>query len=119
MRVFLITLFLLCSSHSLADGNSFLSNCKLALKVIDGELTNGQLVGAGLCMGKIQGMRNMNSFYEFQLDKKNVYFCVPQKAKTSQLIRVVVKYLEERPASLHEDEFGLIFSTLTNAYPCN
>lgn len=119
MRVILIILFLLSFSQSShADGNSLLSDCKVALDLLDGKSTNGSSVAAGLCMGIIQGMRHMNSLYESKLSKEDTYFCVPEKAQLGQLTRVVVKYLEDNPSELHNHEAFLIAFAFSASYSC-
>lgn len=73
---------------------------------------------SGICFGTIQGMRNMNSFYAVKLSKKQLFFCVPVKATTGQLSRVIVKYSENNPEILHEPESALILRAFIDAYPC-
>lgn len=45
-------------------------------------------------------------------------FCVPKDVPVSQLVRVVVKYLEEHPAQLHNPAHGLVYASLKDAFPC-
>lgn len=119
MRISLIILSLLSfSPFSHADGNSLLSDCKGSLDMLDGKSTNGSSLSAGICMGTIQGMRHMNSFYESKLSKEDTFFCVPEKAQAGQLIRVVVKYLEDNPSELHQHEAILIALAFSSSYSC-
>ncbi len=45
--------------------------------------------------------------------------CFPEKGiKNDQGVRVVIKYLKDNPAKLHENEILLIMLAYANAYPC-
>ena len=47
------------------------------------------------------------------------YFCVPHGGMASaQAIRVVVKFLKENPAKLHQPETMLAMMALLNSFPC-
>jgi hypothetical protein len=119
MRLILIAFLLLAyPSFSYADGNEFLANCKVTLEMIDDKQTSGSAFSAGSCMGTIQGMRYMNSLYEPELSKEEAFFCIPEKAQAGQLIRVVVKYLQENPSKLHQHEALLITFAFSEVYSC-
>ena len=42
----------------------------------------------------------------------------PDGVKREQVVRIVVKYLEDNPKDLHRDEGLLVAAALVAAYPC-
>lgn len=44
--------------------------------------------------------------------------CFPEKAPILQLARVLVKWLREHPARLHESVYGLANDASKEAFPC-
>ena len=85
MRVLLVILFLCFSPFSYADGNEFLSKCKSTLGLLDLESPEREenFIVVGYCLGKVQGVRDMNFVYEVLKGKDNVYFCIPEQATES------------------------------------
>ena len=47
------------------------------------------------------------------------YFCTPDSAKMSQLVKVVTKYLNEHPEKLHLDAGSLVANALNEPFPCS
>ena len=45
-------------------------------------------------------------------------FCAPSQVPVDQLVRVVVRYLEEHPGQLHNPAHGLIYASFKEAFPC-
>jgi Rap1a immunity proteins len=45
-------------------------------------------------------------------------FCVPPTATIGQMVRVVVKYIDQRPERLHEQFTVLAYEALKAAWPC-
>lgn len=44
--------------------------------------------------------------------------CIPKGATTMQAVRIVVKYIDDRPARMHENFRVLAREALTEAWPC-
>ena len=44
--------------------------------------------------------------------------CVPNLVTREQTVRVVIAYIDARPARMHEDIRGLALEALINAWPC-
>ncbi|MDC1018738.1 Rap1a/Tai family immunity protein [Pseudomonadales bacterium] len=44
--------------------------------------------------------------------------CTPKGASLGQLARVVKKFLQDHPESLHLDAGGLVYNALNEAFPC-
>jgi hypothetical protein len=119
MRIIVIGFILTFSNIICADGNNFLVECKGAVDALDGRGNPNNAIGTGRCLGYMQGMTNLNIFYSVSLkDKNQLHFCIPERVNSGQLARVVVKYLESNPQSLHENEGALTWSALVEAFPC-
>jgi hypothetical protein len=63
---------------------------------------------SGLCMGLVAGAN--------YVDAKS---CAPEDATDSQLVRVVLAYVELRPQRLNEDFMKLVVDALRSAWPCS
>ena len=63
----------------------------------------------GIVYGLTYGLNNMSP---------ESYFCIPQGVRGAQGVRVVVAYIDARPARMHEDFAKLAFEALINAWPC-
>ena len=63
----------------------------------------------GLCLGIVT---------TFDMAGSHVNICSPNKVTNNQLVRVVVKYIDDRPARWHEDFRLLAQEALHAAWPC-
>lgn len=104
------------SNKAMADGSELLTQCQHAIKAAEMEKVYDPFQ-AGMCMGMVQGVQSTVYFLSDDLTNESK-FCIPEKAKIGQLVRVVVKYLKENPKFLNEGETGLIWLALRGAYPC-
>jgi hypothetical protein len=68
----------------------------------------------GVCTGSILSLALVGPSLS-----NTLRFCPPQQATKKQQIRVVVAYIEARPARLHEDYRTLALEALREAWPCN
>lgn len=98
------------------DGLQFLRGCKDSLDVIDKNYEKANL-NAGYCVGYIRGYTDLEKFYS-EITTKH-FFCIPDNAKPEQLIRIVVKYMEDNPAMLHLEDSTIIFNALAHNFKCN
>ena len=100
------------------DGNRLLKECG---QVITRQGTDPKdFLGAASCMGTLRGAIAINAMYRVALSDKEdkALFCPPDNATIGQSVRVVVKYLEDHPAELHEQDSLLIVKALDGAFPC-
>jgi hypothetical protein len=77
---------------------------------IEGSPLRGDSVLRGLCIGTIDGI--------FYVDKK---ICPPPKGNAinlGQIGRVVVQYIDNHPARMHEDFKKLALEAMRAAWPC-
>ena len=106
----------LTCGEALADGNELLSECQYAIRYMDTDkMENPSAVG--YCFGTVNGViSTMASMNKFLLPNERT--CFPETIKNSQATRILVKYLENHPASLHRDGPFLALAAFQNAYPC-
>ncbi|GAA0427106.1 hypothetical protein GCM10008969_58360 [Pseudomonas veronii subsp. inensis] len=102
------------------DGNFLLSKCNATIRVMDGEKlsANTDELGIGQCFGLVEGVRNtlvyLNDFVESDLK-----ICWPEEGiPNGQAVRILVKYLNEHPADLNDDQTLLTMMAFKKAYPC-
>ncbi|WP_448091798.1 Rap1a/Tai family immunity protein [Pseudomonas lini] len=99
-----------------ADGNTLLSQCKIAIRG-DANVESYDALQAGLCIGLIQGVRQTMLTYVDMLPKQE-RACFPERMTNNQGTRVVVKYLEDHPKSLHYPDTLLAMAAYRDAFPC-
>ena len=100
------------------DGNTLLNDCTAAVRLADGdEVTPPENLDAIYCLGMIQGISLADEIHGAAGHQR--FFCPPQEAQTRQLVRVVVKWLNEHPKRLHEIDGVLIVLALSRGFPCD
>ena len=115
MKNIFFVIFLFTSS---ADGNDLLTQCIDAENLINNQEVKSS-VNAAFCIGLIRSISNTLYIYESEL-KQEVNICWPDKGTNMQQnIRVVTKYLKEKPELLHEKEEVLILKAFINAFSCS
>ena len=118
---FTITISLGVTSPVMGDepegtGNTFLTDCNIALRLLNNiklswSLDSKDWFSVGFCMGAIHGVQDTLRSTEGM--------CLPDEIVVGQAIRIVVKYLEDHPQELQEQDTLLIKKALLDAYPCN
>jgi hypothetical protein len=121
------------SAEEVADGNSTLTDCSLALDmaqdkyvehVIKGAETlpsSGQQTKAIQCMSYVIGFKDAIYVGEIFQEKngKQPSICLPFNNLNNELaVRVVVKYLRDNPQLLSGPQSGLVFNAFFHAFPC-
>ena len=86
------------------DGNHLLPGCRLADNEPHGSM---EFFDAGYCVGVIHGVI-----------RSSHRICTPEEVTVGQEIKVVLKYLQENPATLQLDGADLTEQALANAFPC-
>lgn len=105
------------------DGNQLLSDCKMMLRIADGETLSKETLGnihrAASCVGRMQGITTTSTMYEASGRMKERLICLPPEGiNNGQAGRVVVKYLESNPEKLHKNGTILAFFAIAEAFPC-
>jgi hypothetical protein len=90
----------------LQSANAVVSGCRF----FDGPTTSHNSrfdpFGQGYCVGLLEG-----------LDYEGVQ-CRPREVTLGQIVRVVVQYIDSRPARMHEDFRVLAIEAMKAAWPC-
>ena len=87
------------------SANFMLPHCKRVLLVERGKGTFTE----GRCAGSIISLVTF---------ERILGFCSPESVTNEQVMRVVVAYIEARPARMHEDYRNLALEALREAWPC-
>ena len=100
-----------------ATANYLLSTCKLAILAADPatrptDFDYQKAVDSNYCLGYIQGFKEANALTPIP------NFCVPDAVTLGQLIKVVVKYMDEHPEELHLLSGLVVREALQKAFPC-
>jgi hypothetical protein len=118
MKRFAATIALaLCITPALAadekfTGNTWLPHCKNVLINNRGDDASQQ----SECVGVVMALRYAMVFVT---DHYGVHqACVPSSATNGQIIRVVVKYLEDHPKKLNSHFMHLMMEAIADAWPC-
>ena len=72
----------------------------------------------GMCRGYLIGLDDVVTVYDYW-DKLSTSFCVPDTVKSSQLQKVVIKGLNDKPEELHLAAAGLVHNIFLDAFPCD
>lgn len=120
--LYLLILLIPSSVHSqnIIDGNMLLNECSFELK---DNIPNSDSVGLAhraFCIGYLSGVKNLGSLYAawIQGTQKKPLFCTPYEVTTGQIIRVVVKFLNDHPERLHEHALFMVVDAMGQAFPC-
>jgi len=83
--------------------------------ITDAEMDTEQ----AFCMGWVDAAVKTAAIHAGHLgDNKGMAFCLPADASFQQVIKVIIKGLEDDPASLHKD-FGVLATVhLSLSFPC-
>jgi hypothetical protein len=94
-----------CGAAFAYTANETMPGCRAFLK--DSVASGREGIEAGLCAGAVAGL---------------VYaapgVCVPKGADAAQAVRVVLQYIDSRPARMHENFMTLAAEALRAAWPC-
>jgi hypothetical protein len=124
MRAFIIStsLVLALTQVGLAEGeenpgsaNHFMPGCRAAIA----HDMNESGVQVGACIGFIGGV-----VWGVNIQSRALHaprpFCIPDGVQGGdQLIRVVVKYIDQRPEVMHRPFAELVYLALKEVWPCN
>jgi hypothetical protein len=97
-----------CTPAAARSGNDMIKACHGVLE-IDRPGANEALI-QGVCMGTV--------FTLMQLGPTALGFCPPSSSTNYQGVRVVLKFVEDKPERLNEEFVGLAIDALRQAWPC-
>ena len=102
-----------------SDGNEFLLQCKALIKVAEGgaSISQKEHDGALVCASYLDGFLGSHAIEDVRNSKP--LYCIPAEGlKIGQVARIVIKYLEDNPAKLHEDARLAVGISLMGSFPC-
>ena len=97
-----------------SDGNLLHETCNEAIALFDSR-GETDAFKAGSCFGYI---RAANDMYEIMVINSNRTICIPSGISGKQLIRIVVKYLNDHPEKLHNPASLLVYEAFQESFPC-
>ena len=91
------------ADESLGSANRVMSGCRAFLAEQDS-------IHSGFCAGLVVGVENVAAL--------NGLVCPPAGSNLNQMTRIVVQYIDSRPARMHERFAYLALEALKAAWPC-
>jgi len=103
-------------------GSRLLERCRAAQQALAAEAsatdkTSERTAQAQSCEAFLDGFIWGNAWASWR-ERRDMWFCLPEKFSARQAVPAVVDYLEAHPDRLDEDSHLLVFLALTAAYPC-
>jgi hypothetical protein len=112
------------AAEDVDSANYVMQGCRAVM----GRDSHDEPIRQGYCMGTVNGIvlmghymnSSLQSFPLPQDDYRRRRLCidVPDEAPLSQEIRVVIAYIDARPARMHEPFYQLALEALRTAWPC-
>jgi hypothetical protein len=94
----------MAQDNNLNSANATLPGCRAAAQPT---VPNSIAVAAGWCLGAVAA-----------LTSSSPDICAPRSATQGQGVRVVLAYIDQRPARTHESFLQLASEALRSAWPC-
>ena len=110
MVVLLFSFNQVMAAKGFLDGNELLEMCEAWAN------KTGSLKG-NVCIGYVEGVVD-TYFVLARWDGSKKRFCLPNHIEIHQLVRVVIKHLQENPKNLHYSASGLVLTSISAAFPC-
>jgi hypothetical protein len=105
-------------------GFDLYNECQLGLKLMTAPTTLSQadLGKVNHCSGYLLGLKDMQTIWNETNKSYNrsdlSLICIPPEATVFELMKVVIKYLDDHPANLHDEKGLVVMKALLVAYPC-
>jgi hypothetical protein len=106
-----------------STGVELYKECQLAVRGVTARnLSDAELSDANYCMGYMLGIKDMQSTWNETNKQYNhselSLICIPQDATVFELMKVVIKYLDDHPTTLHDERGLVVLKALLVNYPC-
>ena len=115
---FVLAWCLLCgflASVQAYNGNQLLEGCTAYLdKNFVGKVED--TVAVGICVGYLTGV--LDALDTWQASEGRRVVCLPKPWDINQIVRIVVKYLENNPEDLHYRADAAVLFAVKAAFPC-
>lgn len=102
-----------CDRVMALTGNEFLDWCETALS---NEASQKVTFTSGYCVGAIQATSDIIPLANASMEEHRI--CLPPSTTNKQIIRIVVKDMQEHPSNLHLNSTVLTIGALQRAFPC-
>ena len=103
------------------NGERLLARCEPALELLaaggTAPLTPGRQADAMSCIGFVDGFLWGHGWAAWR-ENRDMYYCPPEDLSGRRAVSTLVDYLRAHPERLDAPAHVLLFSALTNAYPC-
>ena len=109
-----LAVMLLLSAQSQAELSMYLSGSDLLQKC-----ESDSVAESNTCDGYILGILDFQEALVGWSILDEPIFCTPDSALSGQLIKVVIKYLNEHPEKLHLAASSSVANALYDAFPCS
>lgn len=133
----LIPQYMSALGFSQYDGNDMLKDCKAWVRLMDTPnslepntpdglqaAARGDDVNGAHCLGYVQGVIDDHFIWQMYETSSSAaldptkHFCLPDGVTPNQTVRVILKWLEDHPARLHERAVELALAALRENFPC-
>lgn len=124
--------------YAALDGNELLKECRAYTNLLNlpnardtndpdvlRAMARGDFANGAHCLGYVTGVvddhlncQTNEASSTAALDPTK-HFCLPDGVTPNQTVRVVVKWLEDHPARLHESAVELVLGALKDNFPCH
>ena len=113
---------------SAVDGKTLLANCHAAQQMdeVSPKLNSDEWSAGFYCLGFVQGVVDADNIWQTAAKKALgskafplVSYCVPDDVSWPQLVRILVKWLEDNPSKLNLSGYDVIHMALDKTYPCH
>ena len=98
----------MAQSPDVRSANYMLPGCR---ELVQNPGVGDRIFFQGLCMGVVGSVAVFGK-------QGQIGVCVPPGVQPQQSVRVVVAYIDSRPARMHEDFYNLAVEALREAWPC-
>ncbi|MBK5436655.1 hypothetical protein HX819_27700 [Pseudomonas sp. D6002] len=96
-------------------GNQMAENCRAFLKE---KIPSDRYFNAGVCAGFVNGVTDTLVLARIA-SPETIAICIPREGFTmGQAAKVLLKYFDDHPESLHENASMLAIQAYKAAYPC-
>jgi len=103
------------------SGTQLFARCEPALRLVEAGsrvlLNDAEYAQAQSCIGFVDGFIWGHGWAAWR-ENRDMYYCPPEGFSATQAVPVLVAYLRAHPDRLDAHAHVLLFSALSNAFPC-
>ncbi len=107
---------------ALAQSYTFLQRCSRVVADLDRDHFSASARDVGWCFGYVQSLADLNQLFEtgnnVPYTTQPAFYCPPETAKTSDGMRVIVKFMKSHPYDSRVDQVYVALRAMREAWPC-